>query len=479
MRKILFLFLISLSLNAQNAFLDSVKITSEAGILTATGNTPFLLRSNQYGVVPLESQILYLNSRLVKDYTRGRTWDYGFGIEPHINAGKTSQLLLPEAYVKGRVGPLEIYAGRRREIMGLTDTLGTMGSYIWSGNALPVPKIDIGFRQFVPLLKNGLISVKGNFAHGWLGGGDSVQNILLHQKSLYFRLGKPRWKIRIIAGINHQAQWGGKPTHPYFDEISQQVITKYDVSFENYIRVLRGVSTGNQTGLSWDEINGVPANEAGNRVGNHLGTVDIGTELEVGSYLVKLYRQSIYEDGSLFYLNNIGDGLTGLSVSGHNGFNLCLEYLDTRNQGGSINYGNIPELRGRDNYFNNSVYRDAWTYKGNTLGNPLLNPYHENPDVLPPGRSYIPNYIYNNRVRAFHAHARYQVAGHIMLSTRIISSTNLGSYVLPLDNLGQFSFRQTGKVPLTHFDLLVSLAADIGKYYPNTYGLQLGIAKQW
>src|SRR5690606_11004519 len=146
--------------------------------------------NRHYGVVPLEPNLVYLNTRVEKTYRRGRTWDYGFALEPHVNAGKNSQFLLPEAYAKGRVGPLEIYAGRRREVQGLIDTVGSMGSYIWSGNALPVPKVDIGFRDFVPLLKNGLVAIKGHFAHGWLGSGDSVQNILLHQKSLYLRLGK-------------------------------------------------------------------------------------------------------------------------------------------------------------------------------------------------------------------------------------------------------------------------------------------------
>ena len=478
MRKVLFLLLTSLGLNAQNAFLDSLKIASEAGIVAATGNTPFLLRSNQYGLVPIQPNFLYLSANLHKEYKTGKLFDYGFGVETHLNMGQTGQFFLPEAYLKGHMGPLEIYAGRRREIMGLTDSTGTMGSYIWSGNALPVPKIDIGFRRFVPLLKNGLISVKGNFAHGWLGSGDSVQNILLHQKSLYFRLGKPAWKIRIIAGFNHQAQWGGKPTKPYIDRISGQLITRYDVSLENYLRVLSGVSVGAQTGQTWDDIEGLPGNEAGNRVGNHLGSIDIGAEMELGDFLLKIYRQSIFEDGSLFYLSSISDGLTGISVSGSKGFNLCFEYLDTRHQGGEIYYGNIPELRGRDNYFNNSVYRDAWTYQGKTLGNPLLNPYHENPDVIPPGRKYIPNYIYNNRVQAFHAHARYKVAGTIELSTRLLSSTNYGSYLLPLE-LQQFSFQQNARVPLAHFDLLLSLAADIGQYYPDSYGLRIGVSKQW
>lgn len=478
MRKILLLFIIPFSLKAQTTFLDSLKMESEAGVVTATGTTPFLLRSNQYGVIPQQANFFYVATRLYKEYEGWKKWDYGFGLEGHINAGKTSQFLLPEAYLKGKAGALEIYIGRMREVMGLVDTVGTMGSYIWSGNALPVPKIDIGFRNFVPVVKSGLLSVKGNFAHGWMGNGDSVQNILLHQKSLYLRLGKPDWKIRFLAGVNHQVQWGGRPANPYIDPISKQLITRYDVSLENYFRVVSGVSIGEQTGLPIDSVTGLPGSEAGNRLGNHLGTIDIGTELVVGDILIRVYRQSIYDDGSLFFLSNISDGLTGISLSGKKGLNLCFEYLDTRNQGGRIYYGNIAELRGIDDYFNNYVYHDAWTYKGKTIGNPLLNPYHENPLSIPEKYKVVPNRIYNSRVQAFHIHARYQLADKVALTTRAIYSKNYGTYLVPRD-LQQLSLQQTGHVPLKHFDLLVSLAADIGKYYPDSYGVKLAIRKQW
>lgn len=478
MRKILFLLFVPFSINAQYTFIDSLKIESEAGTILATESTPFLLRSKQYGVIPQQANFFYVVNRLYKEYDALKKWDYGFGLEGHINAGKTSQLFLPEAYLKGRAGALEIYVGRRREVVGLVDTVGTMGSYIWSGNALPMPKIDISLRQFVPVVKNKILAVKGNFAHGWMGNGDSVQNILLHQKSLYLRLGKPNWKIRFVAGVNHQVQWGGKPVNPYIDPISKQFISRYEVNMENYFRVVSGVSIGEQTGLPIDSVGGLPGAEAGNRLGNHLGTVDIGTELSVGEMLIRLYRQSIYDDGSLFFLSNISDGLNGLSLTGKNGFNFCLEYLNTRSQGGSIYFDNIAELRGRDNYFNNGVYKDAWTYKGKTIGNPLLNPYHENPLGFSKNHKIIPNRIYNNRVRAFHIHSKYTLMGKIMLTTRVIYSKNYGTYQYPRD-LQQLSLQQTGNIPLKHFDLLVSLAADIGKYYPDTYGVKLAIRKQW
>lgn len=479
MRKTILLIVSSLSAFAQNSFTDSLIISTEAGIISATDNTPFLLRSKKYGVVPLESNLFYINTRLVREYSPAKKFDFGFGLEPHINVSKKTEFLLPEAYVQARYKALELYVGRKREVFGLVDTVGTMGSYAWSGNALPVPKIDIGIRQFTPIVKSGLLAIKGNFAHGWLGSGDSVQNVLLHQKSLYVRLGKPAWKIKLIAGINHQAQWGGKPTVPYYDEISGQTIEKYDVSFQNYLRVLTGVSIGEQTKLEWDEVTGLPANEAGNRVGNHVGSIDLGTQFEIGKFTVLVYRQSIFEDGSLFYLSNISDGLTGMGISGPNKFKFTIEYLNTKNQGGPIYYGNIPELRGVDNYFNNSVYRDSWTYKGKVIGVPLLNPYYESPAAFVEyERKFNTNYIYNNRVAAININSTYLIHRKYITRSQLIFSQNYGHYKLPINNK-QYSWLQAASVPFKNLLFTIELSGDHGKYLPNSIGANVGVKKIW
>jgi hypothetical protein len=464
---------------SQHSLLKDLTIKSKAGVITSTDNTPFLLRANQYGLVPVEPHVFYLNTALVKPYdSTGKTFDFGYGFEPHINVASKSQFLLPEAYVKAKWKAVEIYAGRRREVMGYVDTVGTMGSYIWSGNALPIPKIDIGIREFTSFTKNGLLAFKGNFAHGWFGKGDSVQNVLLHQKSLYLRLGKPSWNIKLIAGFNHQAQWGGKPTVPFKDEISGQFITTFGTNFQDFIRVFNGKSVGNATGLGWDEVEGVAGNEAGNRIGNHLGSIDIGLDILLNPTLkMKIYRQSIFEDGSLFYLNNITDGLTGLAFSGSNHFNLVLEYLDTRSQGGSIYYGNIPELRGRDNYFNNGIYKDAWTYKGNTIGTPLLNPYSENPDTFLPIKKTNKNYIYNNRVQAFNAKANYLIK-EVSLITQFVYSKNLGHFVLPI-NKNSVSLMQTARFRCKGLSFAPRLAVDLGDYYPASLGVDLSVTRSW
>ncbi|MDZ7898017.1 MAG: capsule assembly Wzi family protein [Arcicella sp.] len=130
-----------------------IKYTAEVGTYISTdGSTPFWLRANQYGTVPLTSPIVTLRGSISSDYKKAITkedqyklskFDWGYGLNIVGNVGKENQFLIPEAYIKAKVGAFEIYAGRRKEIFGLVDSTLSSGSYIWSGNALPMPKIQI------------------------------------------------------------------------------------------------------------------------------------------------------------------------------------------------------------------------------------------------------------------------------------------------------------------------------------------------
>lgn len=189
----------------------------EVGGLASSSQTPFWLRANQYGTVPLENPALRLNAGLRSDYQpfdstghRPKT-DWGYGLNIVANLGATNQFLIPEAYVKGRLGAFEFYAGRRKEIVGLVDTLLTTGAYAWSGNALPIPKIQIALPNFTPIpFTKGVVSLMGAFAHGWFENSDRlVTGSYLHQSYLYGRIGKPSWKFRLYAGFNHEVIWAG------------------------------------------------------------------------------------------------------------------------------------------------------------------------------------------------------------------------------------------------------------------------------
>ena len=130
-------------------------------------------------------------------------------------------------------------------------------------------------------------------------------------------------------------------------------------------------------------------------------------------------------------MNNITDGLFGLNIKHTNKIlkNICFEYLDSRSQGGKL-FGDISELRGRDNYFNNDTYKDGWVYKKLVIGNPLFLTANET--RLPIYRGE--NYILNNRIKAFNLTTQYEIF-NITMFTKIIRSYNYGTYDEPIKNL--------------------------------------------
>lgn len=477
-----FLFIILVCANgsfAQTLF-SNTKYQLETGTyLSTSGITPFWLRSNQYGIVPLSSPILTFRGSAHKEYDSTKTdnqkvkkFGYGYGFWSIANVGRQSGLLLPEAYLKVRYGAFEFYGGRRREIMGLVDTALTSGSYIWSGNALPMPKLQISIPNYTSIIGHGLISVKGTYAHGWFNNDRPItKHVKLHQKSFYARLGKNNWKIRMYAGFNHNVQWGGES--PFYS-----IDGKLPDGFKNYLFAVTGKRGA---------IQNTPENSDfdANRVGNHLGTVDIGMDIKFTNADLFLYRQNIYEDGSLFYLNNINDGLNGIRIRFKNvqfikriGF----EYLNTTSQGGNTFAfldGEPNELRGTDNYFNNGQFADGWTYKNNIIGTPFIQNSYLNFKITESNKVF---FIENNRIKLLN----FSVVGTFTkdLSFNFFSSfsTNNGTYHYPTNkSLKQISTLLSiskSNFYLENTVIHLSLAFDAGSLYTNSFGSCIRFIKQ-
>ena len=488
MKRILTTYFICTSfyLTAQVADLKrEIKYTAEVGTYISTdGNTPFWLRANQYGTVPLTSPIVTLRGSISSDYKKAVTkedqyklskFDWGYGLNIVGNVGKENQFLIPEAYIKAKFGAFEIYAGRRKEIFGLVDSTLSSGSYIWSGNALPMPKIQIMNRDFVPLgITKGFLSFKGSYAHGWFENDRTdVKNFYLHQKSLYFRLGKPDWKFKFYGGFNHQVQWGGELKYP--DPTNQFSINgKIGSSFNDYINVVTGKSLA---GVGDTTKNGV--NEALNRSGNHLGTLDFGFEINANRFYVLCYRQSIYEDGSLAYLSNIYDGLNGISFTFKKTENqrfhidkLVVEYLNTTSQGGIVGSdATNARLRGRDDYFSNGVYLDGWVYNDKIIGNPFItkgqivqNKFYGN--------------IFNNRISAINFALGLQFDGFRSV-INISNINNWGSYTYNV-NGNQTLINIFSEITLrNYYHVKTSLSFNFNTFNKDNVGMYIGVLKSW
>lgn len=461
----------------------------ETGFIVANnGYVPFGLRTNTNGLVPDSGPIIYQdveikrgNDSLYSMNGQLKKFSISYGLKTRFNVGKKKEVRIGEAYLGMRYGAFELYGGRRFEIQGIVDSSNSSGSYIWSGNALPLPRINIAITKYTPITKNGIISIKGNYAHGWFDNGVVIGS-MLHQKSFYMRIGKKDWKTKFYGGFNHQVQWGGKPEKPYIDPPTGRLITTFSSGIDTYVNVVTGISLNkNDAGV---DLDGVPYNEAFNRAGNHLGTVDIGMEFFAKGSDILIYRQSIFEDGSLFYLNNITDGLYGVSWTNRRQNStlkkITVEHLETRSQGGETGSGNtIPQLRGRDNYFNNRIYSNGWTYKGQVIGSPLLATISQlNLDLISQVgiSSRLPrSYVISNRISSWYMGVEYgcQILDFI---TRITHISSLGNYSIPMD-VKNTSLYQGVRYGIREFTVKSDIGVDIGNLLRSKFGVQISISR--
>jgi len=395
-------------------------LESRAGY-TSSGTVPFWLRSNQFGSVPLAGASLSLIGSARKDFgpEKGKFFDWGASFEGRANLGQGSNLTLIEGYGKVRLGIFEFRAGRSKKITGLCDTALTSGSWTISGNSLGIPEVELTVHDFWALPWFGeLFAFKGNFSHGWMGEVqmrrwfDDSDTVLiktyLHQKSLYGRIGKPSWRMHLYGGFNHQVTWGNE------DEFYTR---DFDLSpFKTFGYVLTGKRYNNgfidQT-----------------RLGNHMGSLDLGLEYRFRNIDVLIYRQSFYEGGALSKLANIQDGLNGISIGNKrkNGNLLkwnkvLLEFLYTVNQAGepwSPEYGSMYE-----GYYNHGEYIEGWSYRGKGLGTPFISTMDEVRSGLPSGPE---EYFINNRVLAVHCGLEGAM-GAVNYSLKASWSENYGTY---------------------------------------------------
>ncbi|CAM3319272.1 capsule assembly Wzi family protein [Aquirufa ecclesiirivi] len=392
---IICLFICSTTLWAQREIKSDFSI-GMGGTIGGVYN-PLWLRANQYGLVPASGSYGFAGISHRVDYRTKKQADWAYGFSSQVNLGENkADVFFPELYLKGKLGIFELNAGRQKQIQGLVDSTLSSGSYIWSGNALPIPKVELQVKEYwSPGFLKGVLAFKGNYSHGWFENSrEDVKDFYLHQKSFYGRFGKPTWPVKFYAGFNHQVQWGGKLKYadPYNVSGKNGIVPS---DFRTYVSVV----TGRSNAVKGDTAT-YGYNDGFNRSGNHLGTVDLGMEVELNQAKIFFYRQSIYEDGSLYYGNNITDGLHGIAITrkaDQGLIKLVFEYLNTTSQGGK-EFNDASNLRGFDNYLNNGVYQNGWTYFGKGIGSPLLTLDSES-DLNPTNQIYFDN----NRVEAFYA----------------------------------------------------------------------------
>ncbi|MBE9464636.1 hypothetical protein IEE83_22355 [Dyadobacter sp. UP-52] len=479
---LLFFLLISLCRNAE-AQIQHWSPSAELGSYIGTSSTaPFWLRSNQFGTVPLtmpsltgrvgltyESQI-YADTIKKSKHSKIR---WGAGAETVFNLGRGNEkVLLPEAYLKVRWKKLEFWGGRRKQILGIVDTTLSTGSFTWSGNAMPVPKIQLGFPDYVPLkfLKN-YVSLKGFFSHGWFNV-PYIQDAYLHQKTLHGKFGKPGGKFSMQIGVVHSVTWGG-----HADYLKTSPLAVNGQLTDNFGDFLWGVVIGkipkayqNRRFTNFD---------GENRVGNHVGQYDLAFEYQLKTSKLLLYHNHPFEDGSGLQLQNIPDGLYGLSwkrAASNKSFiqvrGVLLEYLFSKDQSGAGFDLTNSHFKGNDNYFDHAQYKEGWSYFGKGMGTPFIQPNSEIKS------KYWGEFFPDNRVVVYHVGLEGTAARSIQWRTKLSYSSNFGTNNRPFNPTAkQFSYLLMVDAPIFKWGntrLVTKLAFDQGDLLPSSLAGYVG-----
>ncbi|SOD91833.1 capsule assembly Wzi family protein [Spirosoma fluviale] len=455
------------------------------GLGSSSRQTPFWFRSRQYGTVPLTGPAGIVRLGLTRQFGDLQRIHSKVAVEGVANVGSSSQLILPVAYASLLSRNFELYLGRKREVFGLVDTLLSMGSYAWSGNALPVYKLQLGTRGYVPLgFTKGVVALNGMYAHGWFSNTDSIQNSFLHQKALFFRFNLFHNRVRLYGGVTHFAQWGGR-SNIYKDGITVKGrIPSSLATYKDIILVRQPPSDTTQYSRF----------DLENQAGNHLGSIDVAMEIDNPQANWYLYYQHPFEDKSGVAFQNMPDGLYGIRwknkwIDGHRGFiirQLTVEFLTTLNQTGfNFNIGNRL-YNGADDYFNNYQYVDGWTHQQRVIGTPFFTRLMDSRDDLHNlkggHKNKGPLMISNNRVQVGHLGILGEWPSGVQLRALLSYSRNLGRPISsdPRTPLTQFSGMAQLMLPVSWLggaQLNLAVALDQGQWLTNSLGGWLSLRK--
>lgn len=469
---------------------DTIKVVRknfiESGVLvSSTSQTPFWLRANALGVVPNTGTNFTARAGFYQEYAtknnQVKKYNWGYGLNTVVNINqKGVDFILPEAYVKAKAGIFEIWAGRRQEVIGLSDSSGIgTGPITWSSNAIPMPKIQFLTPNWVNLGFKGFFAAKVSYAHGWFDNG-VVENYFLHQKSFYGRIGRPNAKFKFYGGVTHNVQWSGEQT------FADGTKTIYSRGLPAYLSVV--IPIKNQPWLKGVDVSQYNPNDLQYQFGNHSGSFDLGFEITGKNRRAFIYKQAPYE----YLATNSGvtegeDGLYGVKITNFKNEKVkefVFEMIYTMNQSryvsGFYKLLGLPTERWEadDSYFNHGEYTDGFVYKGKTISTPFILPRKDYKGKLPTDYDQLP--LLSNLV-AFHVGMKGTISPRKIQYQLKASYAN--HYIKDLNTPSrQLSLGIKTLTPIKLFggsQLVTDLGFDYGDVYENVLGMSFGVRKSW
>jgi hypothetical protein len=459
----------------------------------ATGdNTPFWILNQQWGIVPLDANNLYVRGSVSHEQVLNEDWSFDVGIDiVGANTSVSGNPWLQQLYGRLNWKILRMDIGLREDYTSSLNARLSSGDFVKSNNARPIPEIKLSIPEYilVPYTK-GNMYLKGDFAVGryldsrWKretalpDHQNYTEDIFSHHKSVYFRFGNiaDKNRLQFTLGVDHMTQWGGKL---YKYSGSQYTIINQPQGLSDFLRVTIA-KEGSAQATASDH-----AYVAGSQWGAYLLRFDY--KLTAKDQL-SVYTDHFFDDGSGMAFENYRDGLFGIEykkaektwLSG-----AVFEYVYTKQQTGPIHHNmqmddaHRDKLRkkgnGCDNYYNNGDYVNGPSNFGYTLGTPLLlSPvYNRNSSIA----------FNSNRIIAFHLGVEGYLHRDLQYRLLLTNGQSWGRYFAPFKSVkkGFASQLELTYTPACVNGLSVQLsgAYDEGAFFGgDTFGGSITLRKQ-
>ncbi|MBE9489976.1 MAG: hypothetical protein IMY67_06755 [Bacteroidetes bacterium] len=381
----------TISLSAQD--IDIIGAISSSVILSNQDQIPFWMHTNTNTALGATTNVTSTGEINATYHFKSSFLEVGAAV--FYRDGVEDNFQRRDVYVRYKNSWLSTTLGAKKQDAEQEGLSVTNKNFIWSSNARPLTGFIVEANN--PLKASSTFAIDWGIAHYSLNDDRYVSDTWVHYKRLGLIVTFNE-NHKITARIQHFAQWAG--TSPTYGDLPDDFSAFIEVFFAK------------ETTAEGENINAL-----GNHIGSYL--LDYEFKTSIGDFSV--YHEHPFEDGSGSRLANFPDGVWGVYFSPKKTkfmSNLLYEYIDTTDQSGSSG------VSGRDNYFNNNLYRSGWTYEGNIIGVPLIfaDSSIQITDATSP--------IVSNRVRAHH----FGVMGsfkNIDWTLKTTYSKSLGTYNTP------------------------------------------------
>lgn len=471
---------------------DSLSVVCEAWASVASNEDlrPLLSYSNQWGRFTQYDQAELAAGASVAyahEFHNPRV-KFRSGVSGQVSSD-SRRTMLGELYADFDLWMFGIKMGMENFTPVETNTLTSVGSYIMSNNARPVPRAWVGIFdywsipfdrlpfRFAHLIKDA-VQIRGGFSVGRMddeGEAAYSDDILLHEKFAYGRLGL--WYVKPYIGLCHSVVMGGTLSDG----------TKVPIDFWNSVFGRHG-----DPAVFGVQFRG----ETTNAAGGHQGMWDLGLDFDLPNGLTgKVFHQKLFTDAvGKGLASHVWDDFTiGVLVSlprGRAVKSISAEFVKTDWQGGEglpdpyipirggdyglywpgdVNSSNFDYLKnnvfieddvkawetrtgrtldvnsfydfcsdmynrgysygGRMKYLYNYCVEQGWRRGGLSMGNALFHSVETVRRYAPPGSMRFANTFPNTRIRAVNVGVSGSLAkDRVSYLLRVTAARNYGNY---------------------------------------------------